>query len=128
MTRPQQLKSMLPVPNQFYGDPFRHRANAYPEALPAVTSRKWSFYRSADVKTRFMPRLSKKSRAFRILSAAKTRTLHSRPPLYRFQRPSTRSRPADIPTAMPSYYCNCQQALVIVSRSNADAYLLSPQP
>jgi hypothetical protein len=42
-------------------------------------------YRSADVKTRFMPRLSKKSRAFRILSAAKTRTLHSRPPLYRFQ-------------------------------------------
>jgi hypothetical protein len=32
-----------------------------------------------------MPRLSKKSRAFRILSAAKTRTLHFRPPLYRFQ-------------------------------------------
>ena len=47
--------------------------------------RKRSFYRSADVKTRFMPRLSKKSRAFRILSAAKTRTLHFRPPFYRFQ-------------------------------------------
>jgi len=32
-----------------------------------------------------MPRLSKKSRSVHIPSAAKTRTLHSRPPLYRFQ-------------------------------------------
>ena len=47
--------------------------------------RKWSFYRSADVKTGFMPRLGNKNRAARILSAPKARTLHSRPPLYRFQ-------------------------------------------
>jgi proteasome accessory factor B len=32
-----------------------------------------------------MPRLGKKNRAGRVSSAAKTRTLHSRPPLYRFQ-------------------------------------------
>ena len=37
------------------------------------------------LKPRFMSRLSKKNRAARISSAAKTRTLHSRPPLYRFQ-------------------------------------------
>jgi predicted DNA-binding transcriptional regulator YafY len=52
--------------------------------LAVVTQRKGSFYRSADVKTKFM-RLSKKNRADRISSPAKTRTLHSRPPLYRFQ-------------------------------------------
>ena len=34
---------------------------------------------------RFMPRLRKKSRSTQIPSAAKARTLHSRPPLYRFQ-------------------------------------------
>ena len=32
-----------------------------------------------------MPRLGKKTRAGRIAPAAKSRTLHSRPPLYRFQ-------------------------------------------
>jgi len=32
-----------------------------------------------------MPRLGKKTRAGRITPAAKIRTLHSRPPLYRFQ-------------------------------------------
>ena len=55
------------------------------EPLPPVNPRKWSFYRCADVKTAFMPRLGKNNRVVRISSAAKTRTLHSRPPLYRFQ-------------------------------------------
>ena len=55
------------------------------EPLPAVKPRKWSFYRCADVKTKFMPRLGKKNRVALISSAPKTRTLHSRPPLYRFQ-------------------------------------------
>src|SRR5258708_2473905 len=40
---------------------------------------------SADVKTAFIPRLGKKNRVARISSVPKTRTLHSRPPLYRFQ-------------------------------------------
>jgi predicted DNA-binding transcriptional regulator YafY len=53
--------------------------------LLAVDSRKWSLRRSADATTGFMPRLGKKARAGRIAPAAKTRTLHSRPPLYRFQ-------------------------------------------
>ena len=64
---------------------FRHRTNPHREPLPAANPRKWSFCRSADVKTGFMSRLSKKNRATRISSVAKTRTLHSRPPLYRFQ-------------------------------------------
>ena len=76
---------MILARNQFYENPFRYRSNAHLEPLPTVTPRKWSFYRSADVKTRFMPRLGKKNRTTRISSAAKTRTLHSRPPLYRFQ-------------------------------------------
>jgi predicted DNA-binding transcriptional regulator YafY len=53
--------------------------------VPAVNQTKWSFCRSADAKTTFMPRLGKKNRLARIPSAPKTRTLHSRPPLYRFQ-------------------------------------------
>jgi hypothetical protein len=53
--------------------------------MPAVNQTKWSFCRSADAKTTFMPRLGKKNRLARIPSAPKTRTLHSRPPLYRFQ-------------------------------------------
>ena len=61
------------------------RLGAETPRLPTVNPRKWSFYRPPDVKTRFMPRLSEKNRAVRISSAAKTRTLHSRPPLYRFQ-------------------------------------------
>src|SRR5258708_14927443 len=73
------------IKNEFFQIPVCHRFEADAGRLVVVNPRKWSFYRSADVKTRFMPRLSKKSRAFRILSAAKTRTLHSRPPLYRFQ-------------------------------------------
>jgi proteasome accessory factor B len=73
------------IPNQSYKNPFRHRSNAHLEPLPVVNPRKWSFCRSADVKTAFMPRLGKKNRLVRIPSAAKTRTLHSRPPLYRFQ-------------------------------------------
>jgi predicted DNA-binding transcriptional regulator YafY len=72
----EQFKSMERI---------RHRSNAHREPLPAVRLRKWSFYRSADVKTGFMPRLGNKNRAARILSAPKARTLHSRPPLYRFQ-------------------------------------------
>src|SRR6266446_6173199 len=53
--------------------------------LAAVNPRKWSFYRRADVKRKIMSRLGKKSRASGLSSAAKPRTLHSRPPLYRFQ-------------------------------------------
>jgi predicted DNA-binding transcriptional regulator YafY len=75
---------MMRIPNQSYQNRFRG-SNAHLEPQPAMNPRKWSFYRSADVKTRFMSRLGKKSRATRISSAAKTRTLHSRPPLYRFQ-------------------------------------------
>jgi proteasome accessory factor B len=71
--------------NQFYRNRFRHRSNAHLEPPPAVRLRKWSFYRPADVKTGFMPRLGNKNRAARILSAPKARTLHSRPPLNRFQ-------------------------------------------
>ena len=55
------------------------------EPLPAVSPRKWSFYRSGAVKTRFMPRPGKKNRLARTSSAPKTRILHSRPPLNRFQ-------------------------------------------
>ena len=72
------------IPNQSYKNPFRHRSNAHLEPLPVVNPRKWSSYRSADVKTAFMPR-GKKNRLVRIPSAPRTRTLHSRPPLYRFQ-------------------------------------------
>jgi predicted DNA-binding transcriptional regulator YafY len=68
---------------------YQYRRGEPPEAaiprLAVASQRKWSFYRSADVKTRFMPRLGKKNRATPIPSAAKTRTLHSRPPLNRFQ-------------------------------------------
>src|ERR1700758_320638 len=71
--------------NQCHQNSFGHRSNAYLEPLLAVSPRKWSFYRSADVTTGFMPRLGKKNRATRVSSSAKTRTLHSRPPLYRFQ-------------------------------------------
>src|SRR5260221_613833 len=73
------------IKNEFFQIPVCHRFEADAGRLVVVNPRKWSFYRSADVKTRFMPRLSKKSRANRISSAAKMRTLHSRPPLYRFQ-------------------------------------------
>jgi hypothetical protein len=73
------------VRSEFY----QHEAN---EHFGALTSRvavvnpgKWSFCRSFDVKTRSMPRLTKKSRANKISSAVKMRTLHSRPPLSRFQ-------------------------------------------
>ena len=52
---------------------------------PAVNPRKWSFCRSVDAKTGLMPRLGKKTRAGNVPPALKTRTLHSRPPLYRFQ-------------------------------------------
>jgi predicted DNA-binding transcriptional regulator YafY len=81
----QQSELMILVRNQFYQNPFQHRSNAHLEPLPAVNPRKWSFYRSADVKTGFMSRLGIKNRVARISSAPKTRTLHSRPPLYRFQ-------------------------------------------
>jgi predicted DNA-binding transcriptional regulator YafY len=47
--------------------------------------RKGSFCRFVDPTTGFMPRLGKKSRAGNISPALKARTLHSRPPLYRFQ-------------------------------------------
>ena len=81
----KQFESMTWIPNRSYQSPFGQGSNAHLEPLPAVSLRKWSFYRSVDVKTRFMPRLGNKNRATRILSAPKTRTLHSRPPLYRFQ-------------------------------------------
>jgi hypothetical protein len=53
--------------------------------LPIVAQRKWSFCSPVDGTTGLMPRLGKKARAGRIAPAAKSRTLHSRPPLYRFQ-------------------------------------------
>jgi predicted DNA-binding transcriptional regulator YafY len=81
----KQFESMRSARNQSYQGPFRHRPDAHLEPLPAVNPRKWSFYRSADVKTGFMPRLGKKNRLARIQTAPKTRTLHSRPPLNRFQ-------------------------------------------
>jgi hypothetical protein len=76
----------MPIRSEFY----RHelgakRVGAETPRLAVVNSRKWSFYRCANVKTTFMPRLGKKNRLARIPSAPKTRTLHSRPPLYRFQ-------------------------------------------
>jgi predicted DNA-binding transcriptional regulator YafY len=73
------------IRNEFFQNPVCHRFEADAERLAAMNSRKGSFYRSADVKTGFMPRLGNKNRAARILSAPKARTLHSRPPLYRFQ-------------------------------------------
>jgi predicted DNA-binding transcriptional regulator YafY len=63
----------------------RIRSEFYQPRLAIVNPRKWSFCRSADVKTRFMPRLGKRNRVARISAAPETRTLHSRPPLYRFQ-------------------------------------------
>jgi predicted DNA-binding transcriptional regulator YafY len=66
-------------------DPVCRRFEAGVGRLAAVNLRKWSFCRSADVKRGVMPRPGKKSRPGRVLSPAKTRTLHSRPPLYRFQ-------------------------------------------
>jgi predicted DNA-binding transcriptional regulator YafY len=81
----KQFKSTMRIPNQSYQIPFRHRPDAHLEPLPALNPKKWSFYRSANVKTAFMPRLGKKNRLARIPSAQKTRTLHSRPPLNRFQ-------------------------------------------
>jgi hypothetical protein len=96
VVREKRLKSIMRIPNRLYENSFRHRSNTHPEPLPAVNPTKWSFSRCADVKAGFMPRLSKKSRAVRISSPAKLvapqalrrrkpRTLHSRPPLYRFQ-------------------------------------------
>ena len=73
------------IRNEFFQNPVCHRFEADAERLTAMNPRKWSFCRSVDVKTRFMPRLGKKNRATRISSAPKARTLHSRPPLYRFQ-------------------------------------------
>jgi proteasome accessory factor B len=61
-----------------------HLGAAIPR-LPTVNPRKWSLRRSVDVTTGFMPRLGKKTRAGNIPPAPKTRILHSRPPLYRFQ-------------------------------------------
>jgi hypothetical protein len=73
------------IRDEFLQKPVCHCFEADAARLAAVNLRKWSFYRSADVKTGFMPRLGKKNRATRIPSAVKTRILHSRPPLYRFQ-------------------------------------------
>jgi predicted DNA-binding transcriptional regulator YafY len=70
--------------NEFL-DPVCRQFEAGAGRLAAVNPRKWSFYRSGDVTTAFMPRLGKKTRAGRIAPVAKSRTLHSRPPLYRFQ-------------------------------------------
>jgi proteasome accessory factor B len=73
------------IRNEFLQQPVCHRSGADAGRLLPVNLRKWSFYRSAGVKTGLMPRLGKKSPTGRLSSAAKTRTLHSRPPLYRFQ-------------------------------------------
>jgi predicted DNA-binding transcriptional regulator YafY len=75
----------MQIRNEFLQIPVRHRFEADGGRLGAVNPRKWSFCRSVDGTTGFMPRLGKKARAGRIAPAAKTRTLHSRPPLYRFQ-------------------------------------------
>ena len=67
---------------------YRHGAGTLVGAgtpRPAANPRKWSFCRSVDAKTGLMPRLGKKTRAGNVPPALKTRTLHSRPPLYRFQ-------------------------------------------
>jgi predicted DNA-binding transcriptional regulator YafY len=79
------FESMMLTSSQIYQSAFGHRSNAHLEPQPAVNQRKWSFSRSADDKTGLMSRLGKKNRVARIPSPAKTRTLHSRPPLYRFQ-------------------------------------------
>jgi predicted DNA-binding transcriptional regulator YafY len=81
----KQFEPMMSARNQSYKNPFGHRSTAHLKPLPTVNSRKWSFYPSADARTRFMPRLGKKNRVAPILSAPRTRTLHSRPPLSRFQ-------------------------------------------
>jgi predicted DNA-binding transcriptional regulator YafY len=70
--------------NEFL-DPVCRRFEADAGHLAAVNPRKWSFCHPADVKRGVMPRPGKKSRSGRVLSPAKTRTLHSHPPLYRFQ-------------------------------------------
>ncbi len=73
------------IRNEFCQNPASYRLRADIRRLVVVNSRKWSFYRRADVKRRIMSRLGKKSRPSGFSSAAKPRTLHSRPPLYRFQ-------------------------------------------
>lgn len=73
------------IRSKFYQHGVSEHLGAAIPHLAVVTQRKGSFCRSADVTTRSMPRLNKKSRSTRILSAPKARTLHSRPPLYRFQ-------------------------------------------
>jgi proteasome accessory factor B len=73
------------IRNEFLQIPVCHRFEADAGRLVVANPRKWSFCHSADVKTAFMSRLGKKNRVARIPAAAKTRTLHSRPPLYRFQ-------------------------------------------
>jgi predicted DNA-binding transcriptional regulator YafY len=76
----------MPIRSEFY----RHelgakRVGAETPRLAVVNPRKWSFCRSLDVTTGFMPRLGKKTRATNLAPTLKSRTLHSRPPLYRFQ-------------------------------------------
>jgi hypothetical protein len=73
------------IRSEFYQHGVGDCVGAETPRLAVVNPRKWSFCRSANVRTRFMPRLGKKTRAGRIALAAKSRTLHSRPPLYRFQ-------------------------------------------
>jgi hypothetical protein len=73
------------IRSRFYPHGVRDRRRLETPSLAVATRRKWSFYRSADVKTRSMSRLGKKNCLARIPSAPRTRTLHSRPPLYRFQ-------------------------------------------
>src|SRR5258708_445271 len=73
------------IKNEFFQIPVCHRFEADAGRLVVVNPRKWSFYRCADAKLSFMPRLSKKSRANRISSAAKKRRWYPGPPLYWFQ-------------------------------------------
>ena len=73
------------IRSEFYQHAAGERLGAEARPLAVANPRKGSFYRSEDVKTGFMPRLGKKNRFTRISSAPKARTLHSRPPLYRFQ-------------------------------------------
>jgi hypothetical protein len=75
----------MPLWSEFYQHGAGECLQVDAPRLLAVHPKKWSFHRCADVKTRCMSRLGKKNRAARIPAAAKTRTLHSRPPLYRFQ-------------------------------------------
>ena len=76
----------MPIRSEFFRRELgAKRIGAETPRLAVVNPRKWSFCRSVNVTTGFMPRLGKKTRATNLAPTLKSRTLHSRPPLYRFQ-------------------------------------------